>query len=71
MQTAAANSESLPKGNTEHRYLAPGWFTRNVFNRAVVLLNRMGISVWGSRKLHVRGRKSGEWRTNADQSPDA
>jgi deazaflavin-dependent oxidoreductase (nitroreductase family) len=45
------------------RYLEPGWFTRNVFNRAVRRLTRLGISVWGSRELRVRGRKSGEWRT--------
>ena len=24
----------------------------------------MGISVWGSRTLWIRGRSSGEWRTN-------
>jgi deazaflavin-dependent oxidoreductase (nitroreductase family) len=45
------------------RYVEPGWFTRNVFNRAVALLTRAGVSVWGSRELRVRGRTSGEWRT--------
>jgi deazaflavin-dependent oxidoreductase (nitroreductase family) len=45
------------------RYLAPGWFTRNVFNRAVAFLTRHGVSVVGSRVLAVRGRSSGEWRT--------
>src|SRR6185312_5175542 len=44
-------------------YRAPGWFTRNVFNRLVAFLTRQGISVLGSRVLAVRGRKSGEWRT--------
>jgi deazaflavin-dependent oxidoreductase (nitroreductase family) len=44
-------------------YREPGWFTRNVFNRTVAVLTRVGISVWGSRELRVRGRKSGEWRT--------
>jgi len=48
---------------TQTRYLEPGWFTRNVFNRAVRRLTRLGVSVWGSRELRVRGRKSGEWRT--------
>jgi deazaflavin-dependent oxidoreductase (nitroreductase family) len=48
---------------TETRYLRPGWFTRNVFNRTVQLLARMGISVAGSCELRVRGRKSGEWRS--------
>ncbi len=49
---------------TETRYLQPGWFTRNVFNRAVRRLTRMGLSVAGSRELRVRGRKSGAWRSN-------
>jgi deazaflavin-dependent oxidoreductase (nitroreductase family) len=44
-------------------YRAPGWLTRNVFNRLVAFLTRQGISVLGSRVLAVRGRKSGEWRT--------
>jgi hypothetical protein len=48
---------------TESRYLAPDWFTRNIFNRAVRGLTRLGISVAGSRELRVRGRKSGEWRS--------
>src|ERR1700754_248950 len=47
----------------EQRYLEPGWFTRNVFNRSVRGLTRAGISVWGSRELRVRGRKSGDWRS--------
>jgi deazaflavin-dependent oxidoreductase (nitroreductase family) len=44
------------------RYVAPDWFTRNVFNRVVAGLTRLGISVWGSRVLEVRGRKTGEPR---------
>ncbi|MEU7073408.1 nitroreductase family deazaflavin-dependent oxidoreductase [Streptomyces narbonensis] len=42
--------------------MKPGWFTVNVVNRAVAWMTRRGISVWGSRVLAVRGRKSGEWR---------
>jgi deazaflavin-dependent oxidoreductase (nitroreductase family) len=45
------------------RYVQPGWFTRNVFNRAVRRLTRWGVSVAGSRELRVRGRSSGEWRS--------
>ncbi|MGP2438784.1 nitroreductase family deazaflavin-dependent oxidoreductase [Streptomyces sp. JW3] len=41
----------------------PGWFTVNVLNRSVAWLTRRGLSVWGSRVLAVRGRKSGQWRT--------
>jgi deazaflavin-dependent oxidoreductase (nitroreductase family) len=44
-------------------YQEPGWFTKNVFNRGVAVATGLGISVWGSRVLRVRGRKSGEWRT--------
>lgn len=43
-------------------YQQPGWFTRHVFNAAVARLTRLGISVWGSRVLEVRGRQSGEVR---------
>ena len=49
--------------NTPRRYVEPGWFTRQFFNKAVAGLTGLGISVWGSRILAVRGRKSGEWRT--------
>jgi len=45
----------------EH-YQRPGWFTTHVFNRVVAAFTRLGISVYGSRVLEVKGRKSGEWR---------
>jgi deazaflavin-dependent oxidoreductase (nitroreductase family) len=48
--------------DTANHYRAPGWFTRNVFNRAVARLTRMGVSVLGSRVLEVRGRQSGQPR---------
>ena len=35
-----------------------------VFNRLAGRLTAMGISLMGSRVLAVRGRTSGEWRTN-------
>jgi deazaflavin-dependent oxidoreductase (nitroreductase family) len=41
-------------------YQRAGWFTKNVFNRVVAALTRMGVSVVGSRVLEVPGRKSGE-----------
>jgi deazaflavin-dependent oxidoreductase (nitroreductase family) len=40
----------------------PGWFTRNVFNRTVAGLTRLGVSLVGSRVLEVRGRTSGQPR---------
>jgi deazaflavin-dependent oxidoreductase (nitroreductase family) len=50
-------------GDKPIRYVEPGWFTRHVFNPVIAGLTRVGISVWGSRQLRVRGRRSGEWRT--------
>src|SRR5207302_7130196 len=46
----------------EH-YQRPGWFTKQVFNPVVATFTRLGVSVFGSRVLRVRGRKSGEWRS--------
>ncbi len=45
-------------------YLAPGWFTTRVFNPLVSWFTYRGVSFIGSRVLAVRGRSSGEWRTN-------
>ena len=44
------------------RYVVPTAADR-LFNSTVGALTKAGISVWGSRVLAVRGRKSGEWRT--------
>ncbi len=43
-------------------YRPPGWFTKHIFNRVVAVLTKLGISVWGSRVLEVKGRKTGEVR---------
>ena len=48
---------------TTGRYLAPGTFTRHVFNPMIAQLTRWGLSVRGSRVLEVRGRTSGELRS--------
>lgn len=45
------------------RYVVPDAFTRRVFNPLVARLTRLGVSVWGSRVLEVRGRRTGAWRT--------
>jgi deazaflavin-dependent nitroreductase family protein len=47
---------------TATRYVRPGRGTQ-AFNAVVAGLMRLGVSVWGSRVLAVRGRASGEWRT--------
>jgi deazaflavin-dependent oxidoreductase (nitroreductase family) len=45
-------------------YHRPDWFTRNIVNPLVAGLHRLGLGVQGSQTLAVRGRKSGEIRTN-------
>lgn len=45
------------------RFVRPGWFTAHLFNPMVAGLTRLGLSVYGSRVLAVRGRTSGEMRT--------
>lgn len=46
----------------ETRYIKPKNGS-NFFNDTVGRLAKLGLSVYGSRVLAVRGRKSGEWRT--------
>lgn len=48
--------------STEARYVRPQNAT-STFNVIVARLTRLGLSVYGSRVLAVKGRKSGEWRT--------
>jgi deazaflavin-dependent oxidoreductase (nitroreductase family) len=48
----------------ETAYQQPDWFTSHVVNPLLKGLHRLGISVAGSQTLAVRGRKSGEMRTN-------
>jgi deazaflavin-dependent oxidoreductase (nitroreductase family) len=50
------------ESSSDRHFKRPGWFTKNVFNRVVAGLTRLGISVWGSRVLEVQGRSSGQWR---------
>ncbi len=49
------------------RYVMPttpmGQRRGRLFNSLVAAVTKMGISVYGSRVLYVRGRKSGEWRS--------
>ena len=45
----------------ETRYIKPGIWTK-AFNSVTALMTRLGITVWGSRQLYVRGRSSGEMR---------
>ncbi len=41
-------------------YQRPDWFTRKVITPVLNLLMRVGISVWGSRVLEHRGRRTGQ-----------
>ena len=54
---------AVPTPATSPRYLAPGRFTRRVFNPAVARLAKWGVSVTGTRLLDVPGRQSGVVRT--------
>ncbi len=49
------------------RYVMPAtWAGRRMlrfFNLAVAALTRLGVSLWGSRLLSVRGRSTGRWRS--------
>ena len=45
------------------RYVKPSRFDA-LFNRVVRRLVRMGISVWGARDLRLKGRTSGQVRSN-------
>jgi deazaflavin-dependent oxidoreductase (nitroreductase family) len=47
---------------SQAHYKEPGWFTTHVFNAIVALFTKLGLSVWGSRVLEVKGRTSGEPR---------
>ena len=51
---------TIPGGTDRYIPVTPG---ADVVNRIVQRLTRLGVSVWGSRVLAVRGRTSGEWRT--------
>lgn len=62
--TATDTTETNTTGASV-RYVAPGRFTRNVFNPFVAWLTRRGVGMKGARVLHVQGRKSGEWHTTA------
>jgi hypothetical protein len=61
-----ANASTATPGSapasTATRYVKP---TRSahVFNDTVARLTKLGISVWGSRVLYVRGRSTGELRS--------
>ena len=58
-EEATSSMTSDGSASTAH-YLRPDWFTRNVMNRLVGRLTRLGLSVWGSRVLEHRGRTTGD-----------
>lgn len=57
-----ASRRGYGRAMAERRYVAPGIGTR-IFNLLPSGLAALGVSIWGSRTLAVRGRRSGEWRT--------
>ncbi len=67
---ASQASPASPSGpaSAADRYVMPattaGRRSNSAFNKVVAWLTRRGISVWGSRVLVVRGRVSGQPRSN-------
>ncbi len=66
-QTSPPNSQTGPPDSQtsaphSQHYQRPGWLTTNVLNRLMAGLTRLGVSVYGSRVLEVKGRTSGQWR---------
>jgi deazaflavin-dependent oxidoreductase (nitroreductase family) len=59
--TNASAPHTTPERHAAH-YRKPGFFTRRVMNPLVALATRLGLSVWGSRILQVRGRTTGTVR---------
>jgi hypothetical protein len=56
----AMTPNPAPEQPAAAHYKKPDWFTRNVFNRLLSGLTRMGVSVLGSRVLEHRGRSTGK-----------
>jgi deazaflavin-dependent oxidoreductase (nitroreductase family) len=58
----------MPNQDPASRYVMPataaGRLSAHFFNSSVAWLTMRGFSVWGSRMLYVRGRTSGQWRSN-------
>jgi deazaflavin-dependent oxidoreductase (nitroreductase family) len=50
----------IPDQPAAIHYKEPDWFTRNVLNRLLNGLTRLGVSVMSSRVLEHRGRTSGK-----------
>ena len=48
----------------DKRVVTSGRRSMLAFNKLVAGLTNLGVSLMGSRVLSVRGRKSGEWRSN-------
>ena len=59
-QEVAMTPDPAPEHPAAPHYKKPDWFTRNVFNRLLEGLTRMGVSVLGSRVLEHRGRSTGK-----------
>ncbi len=62
------NQPTAHSADPAARYIRPTSPAGRVFDRlgngSVAALTRMGISLYGSRVLYVRGRSSGQWRSN-------
>ena len=57
---APMNTNPATEQPAAAHYKRPDWFTRNVMNRLMNGLTRLGVSVRGSRVLEHRGRTTGK-----------
>src|SRR5690242_1314535 len=68
LEVAVSSQPGKAPKDPATRYVMPGStlgrLTNQFFNGSVAWLTRRGVSVWGSRVLYVRGRTSGQWRSN-------
>jgi len=60
MQEVAVTPSPAAEEPAAAHYKEPDWFTRNVLNRLLSGLTRLGVSVMGSRVLEHRGRSTGK-----------
>lgn len=61
MSTTPQPATAAPTAAATH-VRRPGFLTRQVLNRVIAASTRLGLPVFGSRILAVRGRVTGEWR---------
>ena len=68
--TMSTTPTPQPPDQPAAHYKRPDWFTRNVMNKLMSGLTRLGVSVRGSRVLEHRGRDQRQAPPHPGQPPD-